>query len=213
MTSSVEALVLERLIGGEGGQGWRGGHIENALALHLFAILVLADSSLTCPACWSSPSDRPKLQACPLELALPSFYQNIGEKLEEKLSRITNEEAFLSNEVTECWEASRGIWLRGLDRERWSLEETLDLARCVGGTVVSGMLRLLAQDYHGWSGGMPDLFLWKPNGLHGEEETARWVEVKGPGDSLRTSQRAWLDRLATWGATAEVIYVSESSPN
>ena len=91
-----------------------------------------------------------------------------------------------------------------MDRDRWDFSTSLEMASCLGPRVLSGMLRLLAEDYYGWAGGMPDLFFWNPKGKVGEEETARWVEVKGPGDALRTSQKAWLGRLAEWGVLPSI---------
>jgi len=50
------------------------------------------------------------------------------------------------------------------------------------------------------------LLLWR----QGE---ARWIEVKGPGDALRASQRVWLSTLSQAGATVEVVHVAAVSPN
>ena len=75
---------------------------------------------------------------------------------------------------------------------------------------------------------MPDLLLWRTGSTLGHKQgapaepeqaalastcEARWVEVKGPGDSLRSSQRAWLSLLTSWGAHVEVVYVTAISPN
>jgi hypothetical protein len=41
-----------------------------------------------------------------------------------------------------------------------------------------------AEDFSGTGGGVPDLFLWNV-----EYKTAKFVEVKGPGDTLSEKQR------------------------
>mmetsp|Transcript_20841 Transcript_20841/g.52787 ORF Transcript_20841/g.52787 Transcript_20841/m.52787 type:complete len:99 (+) Transcript_20841:3-299(+) len=63
---------------------------------------------------------------------------------------------------------------------------------------------LYAEHYAAWGGGVPDLMLWRTGN---EQPSLRFVEVKGPGDSLSNGQRAWLDKLLAAGADAFVCHV------
>ena len=47
--------------------------------------------------------------------------------------------------------------------------------------------QLICEDYAGRTGGVPDLIIW-----HEEEQWAKFVEVKGPGDSLQENQKVGL---------------------
>ena len=44
--------------------------------------------------------------------------------------------------------------------------------------------RLMCEDYVSRTGGVPDLLVWNE-----EEQWARFVEVKGPGDTLQENQK------------------------
>lgn len=63
---------------------------------------------------------------------------------------------------------------------------------------------MLAEDYPGSRGGMPDLLLWKPGA--GE---AKLSEVKGPRDRLSDAQRAWFHALTAVGVQCEVLRIRE----
>ena len=73
----------------------------------------------------------------------------------------------------------------------------------LGGCVVAAICQTLALDYAGTCHGAPDLLLLSP----GPPARARFVEVKGPGDSLRDAQLAWIDVLVRAGAEVEVAHV------
>ena len=45
----------------------------------------------------------------------------------------------------------------------------------------------MCEDYAGRTGGVPDLIIW-----HEEEQWAKFVEVKGPGDSVQENQKVGL---------------------
>ncbi|CAM9642647.1 unnamed protein product, partial [Hapterophycus canaliculatus] len=69
--------------------------------------------------------------------------------------------------------------------------------------------RNLASNYWAWRHGLPDLFLW-----HSEtkrEAYCRWVEVKGPGDSLSCAQEAWIDALVEAGADFVLLRVEDTA--
>ena len=88
-----------------------------------------------------------------------------------------------------------------MDWTRLSLAQLLNLCTCLGGRGLAAIMELLAVDWGGWRGGMPDLVVWR-------EEPApavRLVEVKGVNDRLRPGQRAWCDALQAAGVEVEVL--------
>jgi Fanconi-associated nuclease 1 len=72
------------------------------------------------------------------------------------------------------------------------------------GSVLAGILKLIASDPFYWSGGQPDLLVW-----NSRTKRVMFAEVKGPGDHLSPRQRWWLAHLMSVGAEAEVCYVVE----
>ena len=60
---------------------------------------------------------------------------------------------------------------------------------------------LLSDAYEAWSGGLPDLLVWNSTRV-------RFVEIKGPGDSLSDRQRAWGEKLHLCGADVVACYVT-----
>jgi Fanconi-associated nuclease 1 len=57
----------------------------------------------------------------------------------------------------------------------------------------------MAQEYQQRGGGIPDLFLWKP-----EERTVRFSEVKSENDRLSDTQRLWIHILMAAGVQVEL---------
>jgi Fanconi-associated nuclease 1 len=60
----------------------------------------------------------------------------------------------------------------------------LDGSKCIPTKVLSVICRLLCEDYGTRTSGLPDLFVWNFKDGH-----AKFVEVKGPGDSLMENQK------------------------
>ena len=77
----------------------------------------------------------------------------------------------------------------------------------LSGAVVSTICRTLALDYVGSQHGAPDLLLLAPPSPSAPCGAARFVEVKGPGDTMRDGQLAWIDVLVRAGAEVDVAYV------
>jgi hypothetical protein len=89
------------------------------------------------------------------------------------------------------------------------------MAGCLGGTALAAVCRAYAEDFQGWCGGMPDLFLWR---VHGDTARAagapfgeaRLVEVKSPSDALSQQQIAWIDLLLRSGVRVDELRVQHA---
>ena len=109
--------------------------------------------------------------------------------------------------LSAAWTANKGAACAGVAWSALSLEQLQEVAACIGGANLAAIMRLLALDYAGWRGGMPDLVLWRPQLQPGEPPAAALlVEVKGVNDALRCNQRAWCDALAQAGVDIEVLH-------
>lgn len=155
-------------------------------------------------------------------MSTDAFYPAREALIEAQLNRIQCGEA--PQLLSTTWSKWFGTLCMGLNWERHSLRELQVIASCIGGCGLASICRLLAEDYGGLAGGMPDLLLWRvpdtpvscglccgdcPNAhssLHGE---AKLVEVKGPRDCLSDQQRAWISILMGAGIHVEVCKVRE----
>jgi len=60
--------------------------------------------------------------------------------------------------IEACWQSHYGVICRGVNWNRFSLQQVLEIAECVGGVGLSVVLRLMAEDHAGslggWVGGL-----------------------------------------------------------
>jgi fanconi-associated nuclease 1 len=196
---SVEELALRHYASSEGGK-WRGEHSEGGAWSCMFALLMW-------PALFAPVPDvfRGPFQAAPLDMGTDGFYPARREALEACLAEVAAGGA--PELLRRRWEAHAGNICRGVRWDRRTLNDLQEVARCVGGTALAAVCRLLAADCYG-SGGMPDLLLWRP-----EPGDAKVVEVKGPRDRLSDSQRAWMAAMQAAGLEVEVLRVVEPAVN
>lgn len=114
------------------------------------------------------------------------------------------------------WIQHFGKACRGVDWSRFSLSKLQAVASGLGGRALSGICRTLAEDFCHWRHGLPDLVILTPCRLSpacpSEAKRAsphvRFIEVKGPGDSLSVIQSLWLDRLLELGVDVCVAKVT-----
>lgn len=99
------------------------------------------------------------LQTAPLDLDSRSFYTAREAIIEARLEEIRQGSAHML--IAECWSKHHGIYCRGVNWEKYSLETLQTIAACVGGSGLSALCQLLTQDHAGYSAGMPDLLLWR----------------------------------------------------
>ncbi|KAF9189109.1 hypothetical protein BGZ50_000946 [Haplosporangium sp. Z 11] len=84
-------------------------------------------------------------------------------------------------------------------------EELLQIAECIGGSALSEICRILAQEYNKRCSGMPDLCCWNY-----PKKLVKFVEVKGPGDRLSSKQQVWIDLLTSLHVDVELCIVQVS---
>lgn len=209
MAVSVEQLVLEVYAA----EGWKGMHCEGAAIRFLFTVLMWDVLFMDVDDVFQTP-----FQNAPLDLQTEAFYISRKSAIEERLGRIknmSNEE--LKEEIETCYKENTNTTVIGGQWDRFSLEDTVSLAVCIGGRTLEKTCHLLATDYGYWRGGFPDLVLWKMKGnddgtgceggvLEGQ---AKFVEVKSERDSLSERQSAWIRELVDSGADAEMCKVKE----
>jgi Fanconi-associated nuclease 1 len=192
---SVEELALQYYATVTGGE-FTGAHTEGGIWATLFGLLLWPQLfSLPVPDAFRTP-----FQTAPLDLDTDGFYTARMPEIEAQLSLIANGAG--SAILESIWEEHFSTLCRGVNWERWTLEELQCIVNCVGGPGLAAVCRLLAQDLD--RGGMPDLLLWHPL-----EQKAKIVEVKGPRDRLSDTQRAWIAAMEDAGLDVEVLKVVE----
>ena len=119
-----------------------------------------------------------------------------------------------------CLQLMRRNWAKyhgtpngiGVDWKRWSLETLERVAGGLGGAAVAAVCAAFSLDHGSASHGLPDLLFWAaaaPEFEGGGYYGVRFVEVKGPGDSVSPHQRLWLARLHELGVPAVVARVAD----
>lgn len=148
---------------------------------------------------------RNAYQAGPLDLCTDSFFASRRAALEARLQLIHAAPAErLQDWVAATWRAQEGRAAAVVSWDRFaSLQQAQELASCLGGPVLSGVCRRLAQDFRHCRGGLPDLVVWSSR-----DRRCKLVEVKGPNDRLSHKQMVWLDELQRLGADVEVCHVA-----
>ena len=157
---SVEELALQHYArssteGGGGGGNWKGMHCENALFMALFALLMWDVIFLPLPLVFPC-----LYQSAPLDMDDDSFYASRRSAITAHLHSLSTHSS-LRDYVSRQWWLHCGERCRGMQWQRWTVDELQEVVDCMGVTAVVGVLGVLASDYQHWSGGLPDLFLWR----------------------------------------------------
>ncbi|DBA85769.1 hypothetical protein WJX77_002675 [Trebouxia sp. C0004] len=193
---SVEELALQYYAAETGGN-WTGTHAEGGIWATLFGLLMWDIIFMDVPDVFQTA-----FQTAPLDLGTVVFYPSRKDAIEARLSQVREGQgpALLQS----CWREHHGEWCRGVNWDRHGLDDLDSIAKCVGGQGLAAVCRLLAEDFSGWAGGMPDLLLWNVNTCK-----AKLSEVKGPRDRLSEQQRAWINALIDAEVDVEVLKVVE----
>ena len=190
--------------------GWPCGvHSESQVWTTLFGLLmwdILFDAAIAPPGAFlGSP-----FQTAPLDLHSPHFaaWPPRAAAIRARLQCIATGGGDATRALlASAWAANTGAACAGVAWNAFTLEQLQEVAKCVGSAQLAAILKLLALDYAGWRGGMPDLVLWRPQTAPGGEPgAALLVEVKGMNDTLRCNQRAWCDALIQAGVDIEVLH-------
>ncbi|KAF9227566.1 hypothetical protein BS17DRAFT_773961 [Gyrodon lividus] len=192
---TVEALALQRYQE----QGYKGVHCETRVIAILFGLLFWDIIFASIPGAFETP-----YQTAPLDVAEDSFYHSRKDLMEKRLSDIEAGEAVNIIRHVDSVHRASGTWCVGVRWDLFSSEDLVDIVTCFGGKALSVICRVLCEDYASRGSGGPDLFLWNP-----EKGTCKFVEVKGPGDTLQENQRVWIDVLLRAPTPVEICRVVE----
>ncbi|KAJ7549063.1 hypothetical protein O6H91_07G038500 [Diphasiastrum complanatum] len=154
----VEELALQ-YYAGEGG-GWKGVHSESGIWMTMFGLLMWDVLFANVADVFQTP-----FQTAPLDLGTDAFCPTRWPLIESRLESISQGRA--SDILSETWNENFGTSCRGVNWDKYSLEELQTIIHCIGGPGLSAVCKLLAEDYAGWSAGMPDLLLWRTRGTAG----------------------------------------------
>ncbi|CDO73570.1 hypothetical protein BN946_scf185014.g40 [Trametes cinnabarina] len=192
---SVEELALQHY---EDIHGCKGFHSEGRIVTTLFGLLFWDVIFAPLPGAFET-----RYQAAPLDLAEDTFYyarQAIAD------ARIAEIEAGRAAEILEeTWRAHEGVVCVGVRWDMFAKDDLVGIVKCMDPKALAVICRLMCEDYAGRTGGVPDLIVWNE-----EEGWAKFVEVKGPGDSLQENQKVWIDVLLQAGMPVEVCHVYEA---
>jgi Fanconi-associated nuclease 1 len=196
-TVSVEELAIMHYAEEDAGS-WRGVHSESRAWMTLFGLL-FADVILSpVPGVFHGP-----FQSAPLDLGTDSFVEVRRDDITKILSEIRRGEG--PKIVRDVWRRYYGTAIYGVSWVLLSLDELCDIILGLGGAALAEVMGLIAEDTSGWTGGAPDLLLWRHSSC---EPKVKAVEVKSKNDQLSDQQRAWLLALRDAGVTVAVCRVS-----
>lgn len=186
---SVEAMCLSWYRE----HGWKGYHSEGGIVRTLFALLFYEVLFTYVPNVFQTP-----FQTCPLDLHTDAFFATRMSEINARLAAIANGEA--ATLIRTVWEreAERKTCVVGLDWN-FALPDLLEIAECMQGQQLATLCKVMAQEYAERGGGVPDLFLWKP-----EEKVCCFAEVKSENDRLSDTQRLWIHVLMGAGIQVEL---------
>lgn len=204
-TPSGEALcsVEEMCLSSYRALGWKGYHSESGILRTLFAYLFYDVLFLYIPNVFQTP-----FQTCPLDLHTDAFYPSRVSEVHERLNEISNGQA--AKIMRTVWEQhqERKTCVVGLD---WTFElsDLEEILAAWPAEALAVVMKVMVQEYAARGGGVPDLFLWKPQSAEGKGEVM-FAEVKSENDRLSDTQRMWIDVLAGAGVRVELCHAVAS---
>ncbi|OCH92080.1 hypothetical protein OBBRIDRAFT_886490 [Obba rivulosa] len=192
---AVEMFALQHYAN----QGYKGFHCEGRIVTTLFGVLFWDIIFAAIPGAFETP-----FQTAPLDITEDTFYYSRQDLIERRLKELREGKASeIVEQICNQYEKT-GTLCVGV---RWDLFKGADLQQvvcCLGGEALAVICRLLCEDYPARTSGVPDLIVWNM-----ETSDCRFVEVKGPGDSLQENQKVWIDVLCQAGIPVEVCHVRE----
>ncbi|KAF7351105.1 Fanconi-associated nuclease [Mycena sanguinolenta] len=197
-TVNVEARALQHY---DEVHGFKGIHSETQILTTLFGLLFWDIIFAEVPGAFETP-----WQTGPLDIGEDSFYYARQQLIEERLRKINNGEAPTILTRHDELHREKKTCCIGVHWDFCERQDLLEIVECLGGDALSSICRLFCEDYDGRHSGGPDLIVWNP-----ETKECKFVEVKGPGDSLQENQKLWCDALLSAGCAVELCHVLDST--
>ncbi|KAF7362260.1 Fanconi-associated nuclease [Mycena venus] len=180
--------------------GFKGFHSETQVLTTLFGLLFWDIIFAQIPGAFETP-----WQVGPLDIGEDTFYYARRERIEARLTEIKNGQArTILAENDERYRENKTCCI-GVSWDVCGREDLIEIVECLSGESLSSICRLFCEDYRGRCSGVPDLIVWNP-----ETKECKFVEVKGPGDSLQENQKLWSDALINARCAVEVCHVLDS---
>ncbi|KAJ7072693.1 VRR-NUC domain-containing protein [Mycena amicta] len=181
-------------------QGFKGLHSETQILTTLFGLLFWDIIFAPVAGAFETP-----WQMGPLDLAEESFYFAREELIKKRLAEIDAGEARTILEANDVRYRENKTSCVGVNWQMCGRDDLLEIVECFGPHVLASICRLFCEDYAGRSSGVPDLIIW-----NAETKEFKFVEVKGPGDSLHDNQKLWCHALITADCQVELLHVMEA---
>lgn len=182
---------------------------ENELWSSLFGVLFREILFSPVPGMLPTP-----LLTGPLDLGTPGFFERRRAPIEALLAALAAGEGPDRVRAESC---SFGLAISGVRWDRFNIELLASVAEGVGPAALSALMRFFAEDWRGSHRGLPDLVVLPGPACSVPEALPAalspelvLVEVKGPTDSQRDSQRVWFDRLLGLGLRVELWWVERT---
>jgi len=213
---SVEEFVLEEFRN-DPSVSWDGLHSESSCFTTLFGLLFWdllfgGDCEVVLDVFQTA------YQIAPLDLNTDAFYPQRRERIEARLSLITDDfdaavKLLRTHHLEQHQVACVGVNWAAFGGEE-GLKVLLKVARGIGGMALSVIMRQFAEDYRHNRAGMPDLILWRTckageesHSLITQANEIVFAEVKSPNDRLSDAQRHWISVLKGAGMRVLVVRV------
>ncbi|EMD38241.1 hypothetical protein CERSUDRAFT_93772 [Gelatoporia subvermispora B] len=180
-------------------QGYKGFHCEGRIVTTLFGILFWDIIFASIPGAFETP-----FQTAPLDIAEDTFYYSRQALVEDRLTDLKAGKALQLVEDVCAQHEETGTLCVGVRWDLFTSEDLIQIVECLGGEALAVICRLLCEEYDTRTSGVPDLIVWNT-----KTSDCRFVEVKGPGDSLQENQKTWIDVLSQAGIPVEVCHVFE----
>jgi len=133
-------------------KGYKGYHSESSILTTLFALLLWPVLFHPLPGAFETP-----YQTAPLDLGEDTFSASRTELLESRLQAMSKTSVALEMlDEVDRRERPRGTWAVGVNWE-FPAEDLREVLECLGGKGLSGVCRMLAEEYRHRVSGVPDL--------------------------------------------------------
>ncbi|KAI0748550.1 VRR-NUC domain-containing protein [Daedaleopsis nitida] len=191
---SVEEFALQWY---QDQHGCKGFHCEGRIVTTLFGLLFWDIIFAPIPGAFETP-----FQSAPLDLAEDTFYHSRREHADARLEEI--KEGRAAEIIEQTYDKHKDVICVGVRWDLFTKEDLVGIAKCLLPKSLMAICQLMCEDYAGRTAGVPDLIIW-----HEEERWAKFVEVKGPGDSLQENQKVWIDVLLMSGMPVDLCNIYE----